>query len=57
MQLLVNEHKREIEQLDSEIQTCNATIAASDVANSLADKEKELNLGLEKLSRDIITKK
>lgn len=57
MQLLVNEHKKEIEQLDNKIQACNSTIASSDASSSLADKEKELNIGLEKFSRDIITKK
>lgn len=57
MQLLVDEHKKEIEQLDNDIQTCNSTIAASELTVALAEKEKELNLGLEKISHDILTKK
>lgn len=57
MQLLVEEHKKEIELLDGDIQSCNSTIAASDGSRSFVEREKELNMGLERLSRDLITQK
>lgn len=43
--------------MDQEIQACNSKLAALDPVGGLAEKEKDLNLGLEKLSRDILTKK
>lgn len=57
LRLLIDEHKHESALLDAEIQACNIKIAALNTPEGLAQKERELNNGLEKVSHDMITKK
>lgn len=41
--------------MDIDIQTCNVALTASVGIDGLGEKVKELNMGLEKLSRDLLT--
>lgn len=57
MKLLIEEHKKEIETIDLEIQAVNNTFVSLNAPEGKAEKEKELNLALERSSRETISKK
>lgn len=57
MQLLVAEHKKEIESVDLEIQALNTKIATFNPSEARAEKERELNVALERSSRETIKKR
>lgn len=57
MQLLIDQHKIDLDHVDSEILICNTKIKALKLGEILAEREREISMGMETLCRDLISKK